>query len=554
MGQALIAAGKLDAAGLERAERFVNGARQTLPTTLTRLGLVGERDLAEALASALDLVLVGEDDLPATALHLDGVSPKFLREHRLLPLERTARGIAVAVADPLDAYALGAFEIAAGRGAIPRVGEAGVVERAIERLYAGHLGEETDALATLETAAGEDVDVERLRDQASEAPVVRLVNALIARAVETRASDIHIEPFERRFQVRLRVDGVLQAGEIIAESLSAAVVSRIKIMARLDIAERRLPQDGRIKTVVRGRAVDLRVATLPILHGEAVVIRVLDRESVALDFERLGIREPARGAIERIVAEPHGIFLVTGPTGSGKTTTLYAALNSIVSVERKVLTVEDPVEYQLDGVNQVQVRPSIGLDFASVLRSMLRADPDVIMVGEIRDGETARIAAQAALTGHLVLSTLHTNAAASSVTRLLDMGLEPYLLTSTVSGAAAQRLVRRLCTDCRVPFRAPDELVAELGLARRRDGPVTLYRAGGCPRCGGRGYHGRVAILEVMTLSERLRRLVLARVEAASLRAAAVEEGMRTLFEDGLASALDGVTTLEEVLRVARGG
>ncbi|MEO1460236.1 MAG: ATPase, T2SS/T4P/T4SS family, partial [Pseudomonadota bacterium] len=353
LGDALIAAGKLSAAALERAQRLSGAGRGSLPAMLASLGMVGERDLAEALAATLGLPLLTPEGLPTEPVAIDALSPKFLRDRRLLPLRPPDGGLAVAVADPFDLYALGAVEMATGAKASLHIAEAGLIERALERLYADALEPGANGLAELDAPDSDEPDIERLRDQASEAPVIRLVNGLIARAVEAQASDIHIEPFERQFRVRFRIDGVLQRGEDLPEAFRAAVVSRIKIMARLDIAERRLPQDGRIKTVVRGRAIDLRVATMPILHGEAVVIRVLDRESAALDFETLGVREPARARLAAMIAEPHGIVLVTGPTGSGKTTTLYAALSSIVSDALKILTVEDPVEYQLAGVNQV---------------------------------------------------------------------------------------------------------------------------------------------------------------------------------------------------------
>ena len=551
-GERLVATQRIDAAALARAQRYAARAGSPLVAALSQLGLISERDLAEALAAELDLPLIDAGRIPNPAPELPGVSPKFLREKRLLPIAEIESGWLVAMADPLDVYARSAFALATERNVSIGVAEPRLIERAIDALYGDALSDPNAGLTPVDLDGAEDVDVERLRDQASEAPVIQLVNRLIARAVELRASDIHLEPFETQFRVRYRVDGVLQNGDALADALRAAVVSRIKIMARLDIAERRLPQDGRIKTVVRGKSIDLRVATLPILNGEAIVIRVLDRDSLSLDLETLCPREPARSRLREIVSAPDGIFLVTGPTGSGKTTTLYAALRSISTDERKTLTVEDPIEYQIDGVNQVQVRPGIGLTFASVLRSMLRHDPDIIMVGEIRDGETARIAAQAALTGHLVMSTLHTNDAASAITRLIDMGVEDYLITSTVFGVAAQRLVRRLCPVCRTPYRAAPELVETFSLAREGDAAPTLYRARGCEACGGRGYRGRIALMEVLRMSDGLRSMILRQAEAKDVQRAAIEEGMRTMFEDGLDCALRGETTLEEAIRVAK--
>ena len=553
LGEALIAAGKLDQPGLERATRLANGRDERLAGVLAKLGLVNERDLAAALAAQLNAPLIEQVHIPDAPLEIAQLSAKFLKQKRILPLAETEDGYVLAMADPLDQYAIEAFELATGRASIICVAEPGLIERAIDRLYGERLGEVTDAAAALDADQGEDLDVERLKDLASEAPVIQLVNSLIAQAVETRASDIHIEPFENEFRVRYRIDGILQDSAPLADRLRAAVVSRIKIMARLDIAERRLPQDGRVKMIVRGKPIDLRISTMPIMHGESVVMRVLDRDSVELDLDVLGVREPSRTRLDEILAEPHGIFMVTGPTGSGKTTTLYAALCAINSPEKKVVTVEDPIEYQLDGVNQVQVRPGIGLSFANVLRSMLRQDPDIIMVGEIRDGETARIAAQAALTGHLVLSTLHTNDAVSAVTRLLDMGVEDYLLTSTLTGIAAQRLVRQLCPKCREPYVAMAEIVDQFGLRQHRpDGEITLFHARGCEACNGRGYLGRTVVMEALKMTDRIRALVLRHADAAELQRAAVEEGMRTMFEDGVTKALDGITTLEEVMRTTR--
>ncbi|RMD89920.1 MAG: type II secretion system protein GspE, partial [Alphaproteobacteria bacterium] len=445
-----------------------------------------------------------------------------------------------------------AIRLATGRTVRPRVAIPTEFEHAFDRLYGGAAAEPVAEETELGGDEGLETDIERLRDLASEAPVVRLVNRMIAAAIERRASDIHLEPFENRLRLRYRIDGVLTEGDPPPFRLRAAIVSRIKIMARLDIAERRLPQDGRIKIVVRGTPVDLRVSTLPSLYGEGVVLRVLDRESIALDFAALGIDG---AALERFLAaldRPNGIFLVTGPTGSGKTTTLYAALSRLNEVGRKIITVEDPVEYQLDGVNQIQVRPSIGLGFADVLRSILRHDPDIVLVGEIRDLETAEIAAQAALTGHLVLSTLHTNSAAASITRLLDMGVEDYLVTATVNGVAAQRLVRRLCESCRTSYEPDAALATHLGLERLAQAPFRLWRAGGCEACNGTGYFGRTSLLETLIVDDEIRRIILKGGDAEAVGRAARAAGMRTLYEDGVAKALAGITSIEEVLRVTR--
>jgi general secretion pathway protein E len=397
-------------------------------------------------------------------------------------------------------------------------------------------------------------DVQHLKDQASEAPVIRLVGLIIRRAVETRASDIHIEPFENRLVVRYRIDGVMQETESPPRRFSAAVISRVKIMANLDIAERRLPQDGRIKLRLQGKEIDLRVSTVPTMHGESVVMRILDKGGVPLNFDSLGFEPDVLAKFTEILLRPHGILLVTGPTGSGKTTTLYTALSALNKPDVKILTVEDPVEYQLEGVNQIQVKPQIDLTFANALRSIVRQDPDVIMIGEIRDLETAQIAVQSALTGHMVLSTLHTNDAASTINRLLDMGMEDYLLTTTVLGIQAQRLVRTLCRDCRRSYQALPEVVKETGLGRfvTPGADVMLYEPVGCDTCTQTGFIGRVAIMEVMPMTDGIRGLVMRHATSGDIQKQAVAEGMMTMYEHGLRKVLAGTTTLEEVLRVTR--
>ena len=550
----LVESGRIEAATLERAQRVGETTGERLPGLLLKLGLIAERDLAQALAAIHDLPLVGPEAFPDTAILESELSPRFLREEHVLPLGCDAAGVDLAMVDPGDRYAREAVALVVGREVRPRVAVPTELEQALDRLYGGRGAEGETASGLADDAADDtlETDIERLRDLASEAPVVRLVNRMIADAIERRASDIHLEPFENRLRLRYRIDGVLTEGEAPPFRLRAAIVSRIKIMAKLNIAERRLPQDGRIKIAVRGTPIDLRVSTLPSLHGEGVALRVLDREAISLDFAALGIEAVDLDRFLHALDRPNGIFLVTGPTGSGKTTTLYAALSRLNDVERKIITVEDPVEYQLEGVNQIQVKPSIGLSFANVLRSILRHDPDIVLVGEIRDLETAEIAAQAALTGHLVLSTLHTNNAASSITRLLDMGVEDYLVTATVNGVAAQRLVRRLCESCREDYEPDGELAAHLGLARFSEPPFRLFRAKGCAACNGTGYHGRTSILETLIVNDEIRRIILKDGDAEAVHRAAVAAGMRTLYEGGMAKALAGVTSIEEVLRVTR--
>jgi len=555
LGELLVQRGKLDQRGLERALRVRGDGKDSLLDLLPKLGLVAERDLAEATAQVLALPLVAARDYPAVPLFDEKLSARFLHESRILPLADDGETVTVAMANPLDRYALDAMRLVAEREVKARVAVPAELEAAIERLYSRSRPSTTIVGSAGTGADDESVepDVERLKDLASEAPVIRYVNQLITRAAEQRASDIHIEPFEHHTRVRYRIDGVLREVEPLPGPYRQAVVSRLKIMARLNIAERRLPQDGRIKLAIRGTPIDLRVATSPTMHGESVGLRLLDRQSIPLDLPALGIGGDTLARFLSVVERPHGIVLVTGPTGSGKSTTLYASLARLNHVERKVLTVEDPVEYLLDGIDQTQVKQSIGLTFAHVLRSALRRDPDIIMVGEIRDRETAEIAVHAALTGHLVLSTLHTNSAAASVTRLLDMGVQDYLITSTVNGIAAQRLVRTLCPHCHVPYRPLPELIEQLGLQRYgQEQELILYRAKGCDECHGTGLHGRTSLFETLVMSDAMRRLVLRHAESNEIHRLAVEEGMRTLYDDGMTKALAGVTMIEEVLKVTR--
>ena len=455
------------------------------------------------------------------------------------------------MSDPLDPFTPAAIAAAPGQPVTLEIAVPIELDAALDRLYPDAASGD-DGEPASDAGGPVEEDAERLKDLASEAPIIRLVNQLVARAVETQASDIHLEPFEDRLRVRYRYDGMLHEAESQPAGLIAAITSRVKIMARLDIAERRLPQDGRIKLAIRGQDVDFRVSTIPSLHGETVVLRVLDRNAVAFDYDRLGL--PAT-IVERwgaTLALPNGIVLVTGPTGSGKTTTLYTGLLSLNATTRKIVTVEDPIEYQLAGVNQTQVKPQIGLNFAALLRSILRQDPDVIMVGEIRDLETAQIAVQAALTGHLVLSTVHTNSAASTIARLRDMGLEDYLMTAVLRGVLAQRLVRRLCPACKQPADALPELVERFGLEKRVIGPARLWRPVGCSQCRGTGYRGRQAIAEFLRPDAAIERLVFARAETAEIERAAVAAGMVPMFQAGLDAALAGDTTIEEVVRSIR--
>lgn len=553
ISQQMLARGRLKENDLGRARRLLEESGGSLIGLMTRIGLVSERDVAEASAEVLGLPMMAAKECPEAPPPNVQLSLRFLKQYHLCPIGESESHVDLLAADPVDVYPFDAVRMATGRDVRLHVGLRSEVDDLIERYYgAGRSAMGAIVENLTEGDNRSEDDVEHLRDLASEAPVIRLVNLLIQRAVEGRASDIHIEPFESRLKVRYRIDGVLHEVESPPASSTAAVISRIKIMAKLNIAERRLPQDGRIMLRVQGKELDLRVSTVPTAHGESVVMRILDRESVVFDFHKLGFTDEFLGKFLRVLDLPHGILLVTGPTGSGKTTTLYTALSQINTPDVKIITVEDPVEYQIEGINQIQAKPQIGLDFSHALRSIVRQDPDVIMIGEMRDLETAKIAIQSALTGHLVLSTLHTNNAAGGVTRLLDMGVEDYMLTSTVNGILAQRLVRRLDPTSSEAYAASPEVIEQFGLRRFTDAePIMLYRpmpSANTPT----GYLGRTTIMEFLVMSDTLRRLIMQHADMGVIEQAARDEGMRTMYEDGLVKALQGVTTIEEVLRVTQ--
>jgi len=542
---------------LNRARAYRDQHGGNLLTLLVRLGLVSERDLARAQSELLDIELVSDKDYPEDAPEVEDISIRYMKQQHLVPIRIDDDTIEVVMANPHDQFALKALGMATGCRVVAMVGVTSEIDNTIERYFGGGrsaMGQIAETLGSEEGEGGDEEDVEHLRDLASEAPVIRLVNLILQRAVESRASDIHIEPFENRLKVRYRIDGVLQEVEAPPARSTAAVISRVKIMAKLNIAERRLPQDGRIMHRVGGKELDLRVSSVPTAHGESVVMRILDREAVVLNFDSLGFAEDSRRQIIKALEMPHGIILVTGPTGSGKTTTLYTALSQLNTPERKIITVEDPVEYQIEGINQIQAKASIGLDFAGALRSIVRQDPDVIMIGEMRDLETAKIAIQSALTGHLVLSTLHTNDAAGGITRMLDMGVEDYLLTSTVNAIMAQRLVRRLDPETRKAYDVLPEMITELGIDKLTDArPIRLYHPGMSEACP-TGYRGRTGIHEILPLSDEIRRMVMKHATSTEIEAYARSEGMRTMYEDGLIKALNGDTSAEEVLRVTQEG
>ncbi len=521
-----------------------------LPLLLVKLGLCSEKDVANALAKITGLSVVTVEEYPDTPVLPDEISLRFLKEFHVVGIKADEHKIVVAVMDPDNPVVEQSLHLLCGTEIEVKIGVLSDIDKAIERQYVDgktQMGQITDNLDVSESLD----DIEHLKDLASEAPVIRMVNLIFQRALDSKASDIHFEPFEDILIIRLRIDGVLQKIEGPPAGATAAVISRIKLMAKLNIAERRLPQDGRIKIQMQGKEIDLRVSTTPTMYGESVVIRLLDKESVVFDFASLGFEESNQQQFMEVLNKPHGIILITGPTGSGKSTTLYTALSQLNTPEKKIITVEDPVEYQLNGVNQIQAKPKIGLTFSSALRSIVRQDPDIIMIGEMRDLETAKIAVQSALTGHLVLSTLHTNDAAGALARLLDMGLDDYLLTSTVNGILAQRLVRKLCMHCREPYQPLPEVVEEKGLTRfLKNGELTLYQATGCKECGGIGYSGRLAIIEFLVMNDSLRKMVMEHKESGLIQEEAVKGGMLSIYQDGLAKAAKGLTTLGEVLRV----
>jgi general secretion pathway protein E len=513
-------------------------------------------ELARALAIQQGLPFRAQLPEQSAGELLDLIPITFAKEHLVFPIDRRGDRLLVAVADPLDSRPLNDLTVLTGCRLVVAVAAGEEILRAINRSYEQQAGETGRVVAEIEDSGGDapvgNLEPADLLDAADEAPIIRFVNSMLTKAYKERASDIHIEPFETELVIRYRIDGLLYEVLRPPAKAQAGITSRIKIMADLNIAEKRLPQDGRFRVRIAGKNLDVRVSTLPTAFGERVVLRLLDRASSVLSLEEIGMHPALLHLVNGMIRKSHGIFLVTGPTGSGKTTTLYAALSRINSREKNIITVEDPIEYQLEGVGQIQVNPKINLTFANGLRSILRQDPDVIMIGEIRDGETAEIAVQSALTGHLVFSTLHTNDAAGALTRLVEMGIEPFLASSSIVGILAQRLVRKLCPHCREGYQAGPNLLRELGLEKELPPNCLLYREVGCDRCMQIGYRGRTGIYELLTVDERIRDLVLQNRDAASIKQAALAAGMTSLREAGIARALAGETSIEEVLRVTQ--
>ena len=542
---------------LQRALERQKTTGERIGEALVALGAVNREDVLRALAQQQGLAYLSREEFPSTLPVLQRVSPKYMRQYRFCPLAVEAGTLTIATADPMNPLVTDDLCQTLGLTVTQVVAMEDPILEAIERTYgagaASPLQRIVDRIGDEALPAGEgEEDVNQLRDMAFEAPVVRLVNLLIENAVAADASDIHVEPFEDSLRIRYRIDGILYEVESPPRRLQAAVTSRIKIMAEMNIAERRLPQDGRIRIAVHNRRLDLRVSTVPTVYGESIVMRLLDRSSIFLELEKLGFAPETRATFERLIHRPHGMLLVTGRTGSGKTTTLYGALDKINSPEKKIITIEDPVEYQLKGVNQIPVKPKIGLSFANGLRHIVRQDPDVIMVGEIRDLETAEIAIHAALTGHLVFSTLHTNDAPGAITRLQDMGVESYLVTSVLEGILAQRLVRRICGHCKVVAQVDSKDLSALGITEALQKGALLYRGVGCDQCRGTGYRGRTGIYELLPISEEIRSMIIRKAPTGEIRRRATELGMVSLREDGWQKAKLGTTTVEEILRVTQ--
>ncbi len=525
-------------------------------SNLAKLGYISEEQIASHLSRQYGVppADLGNAKIDPAVLRL--IPAEVAHKYMIIPLSRSGSNLTVAMANPADIFAIDDVRFMTGYNIKPMVAPETSIQNAVNRYY-DTAGRARSLVRDFQQKGQKDaerdpgeIDLAALYRATEEPPVVKLVNLILSDAIKKGVSDIHLEPYERGFRIRFRIDGVLYEVMSPPVAMRAAVTSRVKIMARLDIAERRMPQDGRIKVKMGQQELDLRVSTVPTLFGEKVVMRLLDRSNLQLDMAKLGFEPEALTMFEKAILAPHGMILVTGPTGSGKTTTLYSGLNRLNTIDTNIMTAEDPVEYNLGGINQVQVKPDIGLNFAALLRSFLRQDPDIIMVGEIRDFETAEIAIKAAMTGHLVLSTVHTNDAPSTVGRLISMGVPPYLVAASLNLLLAQRLVRRLCSECRVEVSVPASALQDIGFTPEEVKTVTCYRGKGCMTCGDLGYRGRIALYEVMLLNEEIREAILSGASTSDLRELGCKYGMKTLRESGLQKIREGVTTLDEVVRV----
>ncbi|MFL5737399.1 MAG: GspE/PulE family protein [Actinomycetota bacterium] len=550
LGQILVEQGLITNEQLEEALEKHRSSSKSLGRVLIDLGLIRESHLVRALSEQVGLEFVDLTEYPVDA-SATGLLPEALaRRYKALPIGDRDGRLLVAMSDPANVYALDDIRAMTNRDVQPVVATAGDIEQAIRKYSV--MGDQVEQLAS-EAADQIDDDIDQVAAALEEAPIVKLVTAIMTQAVNDRASDVHIEPAEKDVRIRFRVDGVLHEVMRPKKNIQQGLISRLKVMADMNIAEKRVPQDGRVSIRVGGKALDLRVATLPTVYGEKVVIRVLDKSQSLIELPKLGFSEDSYKRFEQSFRKPYGAILVTGPTGSGKSTTMYATLNILNNADRNIITVEDPVEYRLGGVNQIQVHPKAGLTFASALRSILRADPDIILIGEIRDQETAMIAVESALTGHLVLSSLHTNDAPSAITRLIEMDVETFLVASALDAVVAQRLARKLCERCKEAYEPDPPELQQAGYPEHLWPDVSrLFRPVGCPQCANTGYRGRMGLYEVMIMSEEIERLTVERASSDAVRSIAIEQGMSTLKDDGLDKARNGETSIEEILRVVK--
>jgi type IV pilus assembly protein PilB len=556
LGESLVEDGIITADQLKKAQEEEKRRGERLVKVLVRLGFITEEDLVMFLSGKLNVPRIELGNYLIDDKIIGLVPEHLARKYELIPVLKIGNRLTCAMVDPWNVFALDELRSATGLIIEPAVATEGEIKKALNEYY-GTKGSMEDLIKSIDSEKlglqeGKEVDVKKLQGIVEEPVVIKLVNMIIMKAIEERASDIHIEPEEETLRTRLRVDGMLHEISTPPKHLQSAVISRIKIMADLNIAERRIPQDGRFTIKMSGKQIDVRVSSVPTIYGENVVLRLLDASSAVKSLTDLGFSKEVLVRFDKLIRRPHGIILVTGPTGSGKTTTLYAALNTINTVEKNIITVEDPVEYKLEGVRQIQINPKVDLTFASGLRSILRQDPNIIMVGEMRDHETAEIAVQAALTGHLVFSTLHTNDAPGAVTRMIDMNVEPFLVSSSVIGVLAQRLVRTICPDCKEKYVPAKEELKDIGLNESKD--VHFYRGKGCAKCMDTGYKGRIGIYELMVPDEEIRAAVMSKSSTDEIRRLAIKAGMISLQEDGIQKIRSGLTTVEEVLRVTEEG
>jgi len=552
LGESLVAEGIITLEQLKKAQAEEKRLGQRLRNVLVKMGFIAEEDLVAFLSTKLGLPRIELGNYLIDSKIIDLIPEALARKYELIPVLKIGSRLTCAMLDPWNVFALDEIRMKTNLTIEPAVATESEIKKAINQYY-GAKGSMEDLIKSIDgkklgIEEGKEIDVKKLEGIVEEPVVIKLVNMVIIKAAQERASDIHIEPEEDVLKTRLRVDGILHEIPSPPKYLQSAIISRVKIMAKLDIAERRKPQDGRFSIKMEGREIDVRVSCMPTVYGENVVLRLLDKATALLDLNQLGFSKEVLEKYQKLIKRPHGIILVTGPTGSGKTTTLYGSLDKINTVEKNIITIEDPIEYKLAGIRQTQVNPKVDLTFANGLRSILRQDPDIIMVGEMRDFETAEIAIQAALTGHLVFSTLHTNDAPGAVTRMIDMGVEPFLVSSSVIGILAQRLVRTICPECKEKYKPTKEELADIGLSEKEK--MDFYRGKGCPKCMNAGYKGRISIYELMLIDDDIRNLVIAKTPTEEIRKRAIASGMINLKQDGIEKIKQGITTVEEVLRV----